>query len=459
MHSLQITDFHSPDILTPNTITHVIDRRDGTSSVVTARDMLSGLDAEGLALLRRSDHRHRQDGSPQFLCAFCGDPVHVRVRSVASSGHVDGRRAGFVHDPRPVPRDCPFASTSKASSPDAIDAIRFNGRQEGARHKQLKTRLCEMLLADKRIKFAECEVLVTGIGADGRATWRRPDVLTVTTDGRRLAFDVQIAAPLLTTIDGRERFYAAQGIAWHWIVDADQPRLLTLQGFQDLILPQASRVLGFNEQITTQAQQDNQSRFHLLHVQEDNDHRHFRVTTRLIGLEMALGLAGFPAGGPPPVATDLRALALRRDLRSGNDIRAARIFDLLAASCGTPDWTAARCDHVPEAITTLATLITGRKADASRFPDEAVSAIVNNFLRPDLSGQNSNLVNRSWAFAIAQIEDADPQVRQRIDQPRTKTRALLDAALSESAADPALSQRLHCTWSPLLQRLFPRLKA
>lgn len=174
---------------------------------------------------------------------------------------------------------------------------------------------------------------------------------------------------------------------------------------------------------------------------------------------MALGLAGFPAGGPPPVATDLRALALRRDLRTGSDIRAARIFDLLAAGCGTPDWTAAQRDHVPEAITTLATLLTGRKADASGFPDEAVSAIVNNFLRPDLSGQNSNHTNRSWAFAIAQIEDADPQVRQRIDRPKTKTRALLDAALAESAADPALSLRLRFTWSPLLRRLFPRLKS
>lgn len=459
MHSLQITDFHSHDMLTPNTITHVIDRRGGTGAVVTARDMLTGLDAEGLALLRRSDHRHRQGGTPRFCCAFCGDPVHVRVRSVAASGCVDGRRAGFVHDPRPVPRDCPFASIGKASSPDAIDAIRFNGRQEGARHRLLKMRLCEMLLADPRIKCADCEVLVTGIGADGRATWRRPDVLAVTTDDRRLAFDLQIAAPLLTTIDGREQFYAAQGIAWHWIVDADQPRLLTLQGFQDLILPQASRVLGFNEEVATQAKQDGQSRFHLLHVQETQDHRHFRVTTRDISLEMALGLAGFPAGGPPPVATDLRALALRHTLCSGDHTRAARIFDLLAAGCGTPDWAAAQRDHVPEAITTLATLFTGRKADASGFPDTAVNAIVNNFLRPDLSGQHANLVNRSWAFAIAQVDEADPEVRQRIDRPKTKTRALLTAALAESAADPALSQHLRAAWGPLLQRLFPRLKS
>lgn len=459
MLSLQITDFHAPDVLSPNAITHVIDRHGGTGQVVTARDMLSGLDAEGLALLRRSDHRHRQNGTPRFLCAFCGDPVHVRVRSVAASGRVDGGRAGFVHDPRLVPRDCPFACTSKTSSPDTIDALRFNGRQEGARHKLLKNRLCDMLNADPRVRFAESERLVTGIGADGRATWRRPDVLVVTVDGRRLAFDLQIAAPLLTTIDGRERYYSTQGIAWHWIVDADQPQRLSLQGFQDLILPQASRVLGFNEEIATQAQQDNQSRFHLLHVQETEDHRRFRVTSRMIGLDMAFGLAGFPAGGPPPVATDLRALALRQTLRSGDARRAARIFDLLAAGCGTPDWTAAQRDHVPDAITTLATLLTGRKADASGFPDTAVNAIVNNFLRPDLSGQHPNLVNRSWAFAIAQVDAANPQVRQRIDHPRTKTRALLTAALAESAANPALSQRLRATWFPLLVRLFSRLQA
>lgn len=232
MHIPAPTVFNFPDSLSQKAITHVIDQRDGMGSVVTARDMLSGLDAEGLALLRRSDHRQRQNGSPLFLCAFCNDPVHVRVRSVAASGRVDGSRASFVHDPRPVPRDCPFASTGNTSSPDALDAIRFNGRQEGVRHRLLKTRLCEMLCSDPRIASAECEVLVTGIGPDGRTTWRRPDVLTVTTDGRHLAFDLQIAAPLLTTIDGRERFYASQGIAWHWIVDADQPRRLTLQGFE-----------------------------------------------------------------------------------------------------------------------------------------------------------------------------------------------------------------------------------
>ncbi|SEO19995.1 hypothetical protein SAMN05216227_10604 [Pseudorhodobacter antarcticus] len=51
-------------------------------------------------------------------------------------------------------------------------------------------------------------------------------------DGRRLAIDVQIAEPLIHTIDGREQFYAVEGIAWHWAVDAGQPALLQLRGFR-----------------------------------------------------------------------------------------------------------------------------------------------------------------------------------------------------------------------------------
>ena len=230
-------DTHSSNTMTTNSITHVIDQQGDDLTPLVARDVLNALDAEQLALLRRSDYSHRQTGTSRFLCGFCKQPVHVRVASAAESGCVGGHRAVFVHDPRPVPRDCPFGSLGNPSSAGEIDAVRFNGRQEGARHKRLKTLLCQMLSADPNIATAECEVLVTGISADGRAVWRRPDVLAVTTDGRRLAFDMQIGSPLLTTIDGRERFYAAQGVAWHWIVDANQCERLHLQGFQDLIMP------------------------------------------------------------------------------------------------------------------------------------------------------------------------------------------------------------------------------
>jgi len=41
-----------------------------------------------------------------------------------------------------------------------------------------------MLAADPNIATADCEVLVTGLAQDGTASWRRPDVLAVTTGGQ-----------------------------------------------------------------------------------------------------------------------------------------------------------------------------------------------------------------------------------------------------------------------------------
>lgn len=438
----------SPNTIAKNSITHVIDQHSKDSAPRVAQDILSALDAEQLALLRRSDYNKRQTGTPRFLCGCCKEPVHVRVTSVEDSGYVDGRRAAFVHDPRPVPRDCPFGSLGNPSSAGEIDAARFNGRQEGARHKRLKTLLCDMLSADPNIATAECEVLVTGLGADGRAVWRRPDVLAVTTDGRCLAFDVQIASPLLTTIDGRERFYAAQGIAWHWIVDANQPERLHLQGFQDLIMPQACQVLGFNKEIAGLAKTDNQSRFHLLHMTEKNDGRSFKVKSKKIGLSSALSLAGFPIGGPPPYAGDLRALGFFRAIYKGDLTRAGQIYNLLTAHCAAPDWAHAQQDAIPDGIKIL--LLSASNRDLK----EAEAAICA-FFCADAAQLGSPALSH-WAFVIATAATCDPTLRAQIARLSPSTRALLATALREVAPNPTSARQFRATWSAVLRRLFPR---
>jgi hypothetical protein len=441
-------DTHSSNTITTNSITHVIDQQgDGTTPLV-ARDVLSALDAEQLALLRRSDFGLRQTGTSRFICGCCKEPVHVRVTSVEDSGCVDGRRAAFVHDPRPVPRDCPFGSLGNPSSAGEIDAARFNGRQEGARHKRLKTLLCDMLSADTKIATAECEVLVTGTGVDGRAAWRRPDVLAVTADGRRLAFDMQIASPLLATIDGRERFYAAQGIAWHWIVDANQPERLQLQGFQDLIMPQACRVLGFNEEIATLSKTDNQSQFHLLHLTETIDGRSFKVRSKKIGLDAALNFAGFPQGGPPPHATDLRALGFFKAIYKDDLTCARQIYNLLTAHCAAPDWAQAQQDAIPDGIKILLLLASNRDLKEA---DAAICA----FFCAD-APQNDSPALSHWAFLIATAATCDPTLREQIAHLSPSTRALLATALREVAPNPTSARQFRATWSAVLRRLFPR---
>jgi len=307
-----------------------------------------------------------------------------------------------------------------------------------------------MLAADPNIATADCEVLVTGLAQDDAATWRRPDVLAVSTAGQRIAFDVQIASPLLATIDGRERFYAAQDIAWHWIVDTDQPERLKLQGFQDLILPQACRVLGFNEQIALTAEYDKQSRFHLLHVKENVDRRFFNVRASEIGLEDVLRLAGHRSGGLARYATDLRAVGFFRAIYRSERERAGQIFDLIAVGFAAPDWETAQQDHLPEALAAVLLLIIERQEDV-------VEADLNRMLAPDQSDQPPGASPRDWAFLLQRIAAKDSCVHARIETCSAENRALLNQALHAIIADPIRSQTLWAKWAPLLHRLFPRL--
>lgn len=447
-----------PTNATPSatSITHIIDTTIPRAPIATG-PFLTGLDATALATLRRTDHRLRRVGQSRFLCACCGGPVHIRVTSVAESGHAGGRRATFVHDPRLEPRDCIFASAETYARPDAIDGRRFAGKAEGERHLHLKTRLCQMLAADPSISSAEVEVLVTGKSPDGTSTWRRPDVLAVTIDGRRMAFDVQIASPLMHTIEGRESFYAAKQTAWMWIVDAANPERLRRQGMQDIILPQAGRVLGFDDEIADFAQTVRRSRFHLLHVLETYDRRHFFINSKEIGLQAAFALAGFPSGGAPVIARDLRTMACFAALQRGDDQQIYQAFDFLAAGCYAPSWSTANGDHVQELIATLACLIMGRNIGIPTFADHDVPGIVEHFLRPDSKHGAPNAGRRLWAPVIAKVETFSPEISRHIDLPGTRTRSLLNAAIAEAARAPEEFQRRAARWMPLLHRLFPRL--
>lgn len=437
-------------------ITHIIDKS-GPDAHIAAGPFLADLDATALATLRRADHRMRHIGQSRFLCACCKDPVHIRVTSVAASGHSGGRRATFVHDPRLSPRVCIFASADTFSSPDAIDGRRFAGQAEGEHHLHLKHRLCQMLRTDPTIARAEVEVLVTGKAPDGTSAWRRPDVLAVTTDGRQIAFDVQIASPLLQTIEGREAFYARQQIAWLWIVDAAQPERLRRQGMQDIVLPQAGRVLGFDDEIADRARDAGQSRFHLLHVLETYDRRHFSINSKEIGLSAAFSLAGFPSGDAPVIARDLRTIACFAALQRGDDRQIYQAYDFLAAGYGAPSWSAAQADHVQELIVTLASLIMGRNVGAPTFADHDVPGIVEYFLRRDSKDVAPKFGRRHWAPVIANVETFSPEISRHIDHPDTRTRSLLNAAIAEAAHAPEADHARAARWMPLLQRLFPRL--
>ena len=377
-------------------INFVEDGRPGMGGAIrTAAEVLGPLDATDLALLRRAGHLARRDGGALFHCAVCGAPVHVRVLGVRSSGKTGGRRAFFVHDPRIGARSCPCGCLSDGSSPAAIDARRFDGKQEGQRHAYLKFLLQDSLERDPVFSTVTTEQVVRRDG-----DWRKPDVLAQTPWGL-LGFDVQLAAPLLTSILGRERFYAGAGLGHCWIVDAADPDRLQRQGFQDVILPQGAAVFGFDEQAAAITADTGVLTLHLMTLSEQPARGCFFVSSELIGRDVILDLAGMRRRDSAPMAADLRAAALFLALREGDADGLRTRFAALAEGTGAPGWDEARGDALPRLLTTLGTLVTGRKADASRFDDTAVNAIVNQFLRPEQAGSRPNVLARAWAPVIA----------------------------------------------------------
>jgi hypothetical protein len=192
--------------------------------------------------------------------------------------------------------------------------------------------------------------------------------------------------------------------------------------------------------------------FHLLHIIPSPDHHHFRVRTKTIGLEAALSYAGFPGGGPARYATDLRAIGFLNAIYRDDKLRAGRIVDLIAATCGVPGWSAADRDYLPKIIAALIMLIGERDIDAERA--HLTSLLTHNQPRDD-AGMHS----RAWVFLVMSLAKTDPALRDRIAACGEDTLGLAKSAVADITADPAPSRQLQATWAPLLRRLFPRLPA
>jgi hypothetical protein len=433
-------------------ITHVIDLRHPERPVVAVDALLGDLDATGLALLRRADRASRVNGTPLFLCSACDEPVHIRVTSVFEAGVTDGRRASFVHDRRPQARHCPWGALAGKLDAKRVDGARFRGRHEGGRHARLKQRICEAALADPLVADAECEVRVDGLDGAGRACWRQPDVMIWLKDGRQLALDLQIAPPLLTTIDARERFYRRAGIGWHWIVDAAQPMRLWRQGFQDVILPQGGLVLGVEDFGGGANWED--ARLVLLKLTEDATRWGFEVRSADTTLPRALALAGHPAGPAPLLATDLRTIAFRRAILGQDLIRAAQIFDLMAMQAGSPNWASAQTDGLINALTLMIVILDGAsKTKPALTPADCLAMIEVHFAAT--AGPPVDVAARSWAPLLTRLIYARPDLMAASNG--SAARRQLDAALAAIALDPTPVNQLHDRWRPILERLFPGL--
>ena len=97
------------------------------------------------------------------------------------------------------------------------------------------------------------------------------------------------------------------------------------------------------------------------------------------------------------------------------------------------------------AIAATGTLLTGRKCDASGYNEDAVAAIVNNFLQSP--------ARQPWAELLALAGEMSPMARSHLARDSTAGKV----AASLAAHGPEAAARL-ARWTLLLAHLFPQIR-
>ncbi|MES2948167.1 MAG: DUF6035 family protein [Pseudomonadota bacterium] len=162
-----------------------------------------GSDFAALVQLRMAVRTAIQNEQALYRCSICGVAVYLcRTKNE--------QRFYFKH--RHEDGNCP-AITRGTLSQRELDARRYNGAKESARHIKMKEWVVECLQADGRFTAIEKELRWTGALT---SEWRKPDVRAVY-NGLPIAFEIQLATTYLNVIAERRQFYMQQKGLLFWI--------------------------------------------------------------------------------------------------------------------------------------------------------------------------------------------------------------------------------------------------
>lgn len=156
-----------------------------------------------LIQLRMAIRTAIQNDNEMYRCSICGVSVYLcRTKNE--------QRFFFKH--RHEYGNCPAVTRGELSQLE-LDARRYNGAKESARHLKMKQWVVECLTADGR--FAEIELEPRWKGAL-TGEWRKPDVRAVY-NGLPIAFEIQLSTTYLNVIAERRQFYLQQKGLLFWI--------------------------------------------------------------------------------------------------------------------------------------------------------------------------------------------------------------------------------------------------
>jgi len=333
---------------------------------------------------RREICEARDAGRPRWCCAECGQALYVcGTRSIDTHG--DGRGAYFSHYSA---AGCPLGVEGRTRR--EVNAEKFDGAQESEAHLALKGMLAQMLDADPAFRNVAVEAVM-----HGNVGYRKPDV-SAYIHNRRIAFEVQLSTMLLPDIVAREDFYEANKTHLLWVTSSYALSRMQTLSFQAILWHNGGQIFVVDAEALAATLATGE-----LHLQSmtvvpeivDGIVRNVwkkRLVRRSLITFMTLSKR-------PRCDLDSYVKSFEREVEkavgdcpasiregvTGNDIIAqvgARSWWTKAvAELDIGSWDAAKADGMFEAIGVLGTIVSAKKADASRY--RSTTTILDTFLR------------------------------------------------------------------------------
>lgn len=142
----------------------------------------------------------------RYRCPDCGG--NLRLNSFL------GEKFYFTHAYKNI--DCPSFERGRPSE-EQVRARQYNGRKEGADHKEIKNILRQSLqCAESFVGIDEEKYLWN----ESRTRWRKPDIAFSFQDGEQISkkvFEIQVSYTFVTVIYERKIFYGNNSIPLLWL--------------------------------------------------------------------------------------------------------------------------------------------------------------------------------------------------------------------------------------------------
>lgn len=408
------------------TIRSVLDRRrpDGLQ-LIDAEAWLSTLSESAYTDLRAATTGQRC-GVPEIVCAECEWPVYSPD---------DKKRRRYFQHKKGYPETCCYSGEGR--DPRQVDAEKFDGAQEGPRHRELKDWLYEIISFSKT---------ATGIAKEWHirlsdGTFARPDVFAENWLGAPIAFDIQLATTQMPTIIRREQFYERGGIRYVWITDSDQRQLLR-RSFRDIYMRNDGQIFGVDEEVLRTSRDRKASVFRIHRLVPGLAKNGFRpeFRDRIFNIEEINW--GWPGSRPQgKIKYDAliewrcqedaficnQRMAFFHALSEGDRDEAARTWDLVREYVGGTPWTEIPCDPAETiiALGVLATLSTGKRCLQTRIDVRDEVHLVNTMLLEPKRRRIFGEIFEQLANATGRHNLLNrPTVREKLERAKAETMSI-----------------------------------